>query len=691
MKRNLIAAILLTAAVAFSCTTKEEKSASLIGDGSIVYNPTASIAGFVLDGPDTKTVLSIDAITGAKFTFEAGDVLGVYPYSPKQGDGVRFIYTESADASSFAFEGSGYGLRSDQSYAAYYPGVVANAAKEMMTQIPVDYTGQRQTSADGTTFDISDADYLVSNGITPANNACEFQMQHVGALLVMDVTFAEEGSYTELTLTSDTTPFTTTGTLDLTASEIAVETEGVAPSVTLALGEDGGNGLAVAAGETVRFCMMVAPVNLKSSTVTITLKDSENVEHTGRFKNGNFKAGYAYLLKASVTTEAIPVPEEPTDLGEIETANTYIVDVDNINPLGYYFTTTVAGNGVSMQEDIIDYFKANGANLWPQNGNPALIAGDAVDVLWNQNGCIEDVTYDATDRTIHFKATGKKGNAKVCININNINFWTWLIWCTDQPGTIEFTNETNNCTFTVMDRNIGATTGAGSSDIRAMDGVYYQWGNPIPYSTAEWAASSYTNSNNTMMNSLWYPETVHVPVQWAVQWFAPDGSHAKQLYGLLWGGGSLGAEQAGLDPKYHIRHGNTSEKTMYDPCPVGYKVAPYDFLNGYARVSTRTNASANVYGIVLAGDNGGEVLLPYNGMAWVGGNGLMSWAQGGVYDPVLDNAVYMYLWTAAYNNKNVPYALCASANNAAEINVTKGNLVVEDASGHGMGVRCVAE
>ena len=162
MKRNLIAAILLTAAVAFSCTTKEEKSASLVGDGSIVYHPTASIAGFVLDGPDTKTVLSIDPSSdgGAKFTFVDGDALGVYPYDPEQGDQVRFIYTESADASSFVFDGSGFGLKSGQSYAAYYPADVANAAAEMMTEIPVDYTQQRQAAADD--FDISclDDDWL---------------------------------------------------------------------------------------------------------------------------------------------------------------------------------------------------------------------------------------------------------------------------------------------------------------------------------------------------------------------------------------------------------------------------------------------------------------------------------------------------------------------------------------------------
>ena len=668
MNKNILAALLALAEIAFSCTSYEEtlpSQSQVAEDGAVVYNPTATIEPFVLvDEAATKTVLSIDDATGATFTFEATDRLGVYPYSPEKNGQISFS-VKASDATSCTFAGEGYGLNYDQYYAAYYPLCQAGygdlkqgiTSADMMTQLPVDYTKQRQSSTDGTTFNISSADVLVSNGITPSEGVCHFTMSHIGALVVMDVTFPEGGTFTELVLSSETTPFVAKGTIDLTQSVAAatgpaafvIDPVSTSNSVSLELADETGAGLAIEAGQTVRFCMMVAPVNLKdpASALTLSVIDVDKVVYSADVKSKNFKAGYAY--KIACTLEAA-IPSEPTNLSADATANTYIVDVDNVNPAGYYFTTTVAGNGASMQADIIGYFGANGANLWPQNGNPALIGAATVSVLWNQNNCISDVAYNAADRTISFKATGAKGNAKVCAQINGINFWTWLIWCTDQPGTIEFTNEHNGYTFTVMDRNIGATTNAGSTDLQEMDGVYYQWGNPIPYNTSEWAASSYTNSNNTMMNSLWYPETVHVPVQWAVQWFAPDGNFPKQLYGLLWGGGSTGAEQAGLDQKYHIRHGNTSTKTMYDPCPPGYKVLPYDVLEGYAKVGASSNTSANVYGIVLAGDNGGEVLIPYNGMAWVGGNGIMSWAQAGVYDPELDNACYLYLWTASYNN-----------------------------------------
>ena len=401
---------------------------------------------------------------------------------------------------------------------------------------------------------------------------------------------------------------------------------------------------------------------------------------------------YKGVVISSLNVIQAAAKKEPTNLSANGTANTYIVDVDNVNPEGYYFTTTVAGNGISMAQDF-EYFAYTGiSEVYPVGGKAELLASQGVEVLWNQNNCISDVAFDVESQTISFKATGVKGNAKVSAICNGVKHWTWLIWCTDQPGTIEFTNENNGCTLTVMDRNIGATTNTGSTDLDAMDGVRYQFGNPIPWSRDEFAVASFGNNNLTMQGGLWQPTVPNGMAAWAVQWFFPNGSHGKQLYGILWGGGSLGAQQGNLDEKYHINYSkNVSVKTLYDPCPVGYKIAPYCFLAGYGQVGEAQNLSADVYGIHLAGDNGGDVLLPYNGMGWFGGNGLMSWAQAGVFDPVLDNAVYLYLWTSAFNNTNVPYALCASANCATEINVTNGSLIVEDAISHAMGIRCVAE
>ena len=666
MKRNLIAAILLTAAVAFSCTTKEEKSASLINDGSIVYNPTATIADFVLDGAATKTVLSIDETTCAKFTFVDGDALGVYPYEPEQGDQVRFIYTESADAASFVFDGSGFGLKSGQSYAAYYPADVANAAAEMMTEIPVDYTQQRQAAADD--FDISEADYLVSNGITPSNGTCEFEMSHVGALLVMDVTFAEAGSYTELTLTSDNTPFITTGTLDLTASEIAIEAEGTAASLTLALGEEGGNGLAIAAGETVRFCMMVPPVNLKSSTVTIALKDNEDVDHTGSFKNGNFKAGQAYLLTASVSSEATPEPTEPTDLSELETANCYIVDVNNINPEGYYFDASVAGNGAAGVVNLGGLgtpYPAENTYVLPLATQPGI---EPIWVIFNDGdengGCVSDVAYDATTKTISFKATGKEGNAKIALHYNAATtaVWTWHIWCTDQPSTITYSPNTGN-SITIMDRNLGATVASMSevqteNDIPKICGLYYQWGRPIPFRGEDVATSFGVEAHITHQFAFNYPTFfMYSSTSWwfFFHWGMDNTGWTKQSVSNLWGNNS--SQAATWRPVSQI------QKTIYDPCPPGYQVAPADFMrSSYSDTQSEPIMDADNWGIHLTGSDG-SVFFPYNGK--FNHNGGARWSSGGQMvslsgDADANDGCSICLWSSGSDNGGTAWMFLAN-------------------------------
>ena len=658
MKRNILAAILLVAAVAFSCTSKEEASKSLINDGSIVYNPSVSIADFVIDEPATKTTLSIDQATGAKFTFVDGDELGVYPYDPEQGDQVRFTFTSTgADASAFTFNGSGFGLKANQKYAAYYPADLANAAADCMTQIPVDYTKQRQTSLDGTSFDISAADYLVSNGISPENNACDFTMSHVGALLVMDVTVAEAGNYTELKLASAGTPFVNTGVLDLTAAAIAIETEG-AGAATLALGPEGGNGLAITANQTVRFCMMVAPVDLRSTTVTISLKDSEGVEHTGNFKNGNFKAGKAYLLTASVS--ASETPAEPTNLSEWGTANSYIVDTDNINAGGYYFNATVAGNG-SPLADLASTYGLTSDNTYPASAlTNCAISGTWAKVMLNQNNCITDVNY--ADGKISFKATGVKGNAKITLvngaDDNDNYVWTWLIWCTDKPAKIAVGE------YQAMDRNLGAITNAPDSDAEAMYGLYYQFGNPIGFTSSEY-------SNGDKGGYRMYDAIARMPNKpyidynstGAYRWFNPwISTYADWVFGRLWGGFS-----SAIYPTYTTAK---QGKSLYDPCPVGYQVPPYDFFN---RISLTSGDSYGRYWT----DGDATLFFPFNGGKWAA-NTDGTGADGYTEAP----GVYLQYWTAWHETAWHAWFF-------TNADTPSGSIKEDKPLTRGMGVRCV--
>ena len=254
MKRTLLAAILAIAAIASSCVKENEKKS-----GSVVMNPTATIENFVFDGASTKTTFSLNNNV-ASFAFAASDVLRAYPVAPEQGDGLRFTVKQSK-GTACEFTGAGFGLLEGQEYTAYYPGGDDNVPD--VTEIPVDFTGQSQPAANE--WNLSEADFLYATGIAPVNGACSFSMKHLGALLIMDVTFTEAGVYKELALSSDM-PFITEGVVDLTQDVVALEPEGTSDTITLALG--GQNGMEVTAGQTVRFFMMVAPVDMSNAAIT---------------------------------------------------------------------------------------------------------------------------------------------------------------------------------------------------------------------------------------------------------------------------------------------------------------------------------------------------------------------------------------------------------------------------------------
>ncbi len=686
MKRNIFVAILLAAAVAYSCTSVEEPITPS-GEGSL-FNPTATIENFVLDGPETKTLLEIDETTGANFKFTADDELGVFPLNPI---GQQFRFTvKNIDDETVTFSCTGWALDGNQTYSAYYPfNTAAYLDQDVVAAMPFDYTTQRQVAKD--VFDISQTDYLSAAAVQPASsNSCHFTMSHVGALVVFDVTLTGEGSalYTGLTLGNDMYDFALTGDLNLTQSPATLSADEQGKEITLALGK-GNKGLRLEAGQTHRFCMMVPPTNLKeyvdmglNATVTLTLTDKNGDEYSATIPAKNFQAGKAYRIEATIAAAADD-PAVPTNLSANGTANCYIVDVDDVNEGGYYFDCTVAGNGqeVNMAAKAFNTHP----NVWPQvNGQysaslPVLHASD-IRVTLNQNNCISNVTIDPTAGTIFFKASGAKGNAKILVMdaANDDPAWVWHIWCTDQPTTVHYNSlHWTGWQYEVMDRNLGAIKAQFDDPTNANNnpdeicGFYYQFGNPTGWTWAEY--SNTVADYWRMVDGIAGAEKLHRPVYGGSDfyWFNPYASSApRQLFGILWGAGSAGDGS--------LKRGGDVVKTMYDPCPPGYQVMPIDMLDQVVNSN-----GGDQYGWYLTGTDG-SIYFPYNGAAWAGGNFWM--ARGFV--PNGDTAHYTTMWTSGHNNSNMAYCFdiySKDVNRAGGGEIPSGGHILA----RGMGVRCV--
>lgn len=159
---------------------------------------------------------------------------------------------------------------------------------------------------------------------------------------------------------------------------------------------------------------------------------------------------------------------------------------------------------------------------------------------------------------IYFKTSDvyREGNAVIAAkDASGKILWSWHIWLTDQPQEQEYYNNAG----TMMDRNLGATS-ATPGEISAL-GLLYQWGRKDPFlssssissgtlakSTIAWPSSVSSNtSNGTIEYAISHPTT----------FITSNSSNADWYY-------------TGSDSTDNTRW--QSEKTIYDPCPVGWRV-----------------------------------------------------------------------------------------------------------------------
>ena len=256
--------------------------------------------------------------------------------------------------------------------------------------------------------------------------------------------------------------------------------------------------------------------------------------------------GIPMLKIFAKTEEDNPV----TDLSATTTANTYI-----ISAVGKYkFNATVKGNG----------------GLDPLTGtiaapiDPASIAG--VKVLWElgdtygrtikyENGAY-DISY--SDGYVYFSTPNSFTTGVTCVAIydssDNI-LWSWDLWSTPEPGTVTY----NGNTF--MDRNLCAV------DINNNRGFLYQWGRKDAFSaaTGSYASFTFVPALGTAFNTVRGIQTIDYCIKHPT-------THVNN-----------GDENSWMSrEEYNTLPWRDDVKTIYDPCPAGWRVPTAAEQNGYS-------------------------------------------------------------------------------------------------------------
>ena len=309
----------------------------------------------------------------------------------------------------------------------------------------------------------------------------------------------------------------------------------------------------------------------------------------------------------------------------LQTANCYMVDADNT---AYSFLATVMGNGATTPADgdhtaLITptaLSPASAVVLWEQS-DPSGAANTAGDVVTNVR---------FSNGYIHFTTGAKPGNAVIAaLDGGNTIIWSWHIWRpASNPGDVEcYTPKNGGRTFTMMGLNLGAFNNE-VNDVKAF-GLQYQWGrkDPFPGSTGINTNDSYGNATfNGVVTENGYSFTAQDD-QGTTQ--AAIGAPMSFYYTYKdWNS----VRQDNLWGNPYTRNGppnpDLGSKSIYDPCPVGYRVPPQDTW----WQATTSNSNWDTNGMNLGvGVGGTTYFYPASGYR-VGSSGSLCYVgSGGFY------------------------------------------------------------
>ena len=259
--------------------------------------------------------------------------------------------------------------------------------------------------------------------------------------------------------------------------------------------------------------------------------------------------------------EVAEVPEyvfvadpKPTNLSENGYANCYIIPQEAFSY--YCFDATVIGNG---DEGLFEGAHVTSTKIAPKGAKILwkIISSSRVKPSDEQPIYTESVKIDRHGM-VTFRTHSNTGNAVIAVYDNaectGEPLWSWHFW--KPQGALDAVKDiVYNETYTLMDRNLGAIKLADYPD--AVSGMYYQWGRKDPFFHANTEVTSgvieYVENSNTEGNVAY---TVANPKKFitsnaAANFEKNDWLPNAMQNDKLWG----------------------TKKTIYDPCPAGYRVA----------------------------------------------------------------------------------------------------------------------
>lgn len=401
---------------------------------------------------------------------------------------------------------------------------------------------------------------------------------------------------------------------------------------------------------------VVTPGKQKGQKLTIDIETNKHKLQLTPTVLCDFEAGSFYVIPLNATVFTNNKVTVETSYPEVteETANCYMVTQTG----EHSFVATQIGNG---DKGIVKnaQFHVTSTRILPSSAK----------LLWQDTqNFVSDIRL--ADGRVYYKANSNVGNAVIAVysgeNGTGDILWSWHIWGVgnELPADVEITNRAN-AKFQMMDRVLGSLSAVSTS------AMLYQWGrkDPIPNASAYYVDGKSVDistsfpvtegTGSTILTGVRNPASI-------IQQVSKPGDWLTTANNYLWGDVNKNDQYTWYSNGKYANAGAgagwTDQKTIYDPSPVGYRVANKFTFTGFAVNNTGETPQGNTtskleYINYVKYENDGwyfkknstdteGVYFPMTGSRGAGSGSLMTGSGKSAYNTVGYTASY---WASAIN------------------------------------------
>ncbi len=530
----------------------------------------------------TKTALSGDDQTGYEIHWIAGDRIMVVDNASHVGEYSASLQSDPTGADFTIASGTEAGT---SPYKAWYPASIYNNGAPTLP-----------AKQDYVAGNISGSPMYAES----STNSLSFK--NICGIIRLDVSASGSKRVRKIILSADQGMSGAISNAATLANDYTAAVSGTA-GVTL----DCGTGGVAISGTATSFHIAVPQKDYTNLKITLITTDGEIQT---RISNKAIAVSRSAITPISLSFNNLT----PTvNLSAKATANTYMVHSAGT----YRFNATIKGNGgldplTGTTATPIDAPQIDGvAVLWElaARGKAIKYAGSSYDVFYSDGQVYfrTPETFVPGDAYVAVFKDGAGGTAGVYDKAYDEVLWSWLIWATEAPDATEYSG------ITILDRNVGAI-GTGAGEYR---GFCYEWGrkDPFPeayngtYTPVSFVPDRMTaftlfdkGDGFTVAYSIAHP--THYPKGWTPYYWQTEDEFTTEMW---WKNG----------------------KTIYDPCPIGWKVPSKDEMD-----------------IVINAANAGSITLP--GVGFIGTTST---------DFAYGNPGSRYYWTSTGDTRTNAYSI----------------------------------